>query len=88
MEYVAIMRGEGVPIMTAEIKQFTGMTTLDLDPNQILEEAKGELETVFVVGRDMEGMLYVASNTANVGEMMLLMEQAKAHLLRALQEQN
>jgi len=74
--------------MTAEIKRFTGMTTLDLEPDQVLEEAKGELGTVFIVGRDNEGMLYVAASTSNAGEIMLLMEQAKTHLLKVLQEQH
>lgn len=34
----------------AKVIDFTGITTLDLDPDRILEAAKGELESVVIVG--------------------------------------
>ena len=57
------------------------VTRLDLPPDRILEAAKGQLETVAIFGWDHDGNLYAASNKADGGDLLWLMEKAKALLL-------
>lgn len=71
--------------MTAEIKSFTGNTRLDIEPDGVLESAKGELAQVLVVGWDTGDFLYMASSTSKVGEILLLLELAKEKLLKMYQ---
>ena len=52
-------------------------STYRFDPDEVLEEAKGQLHTtLFILGENAEGELYLAGN-ANSGEMLVLMEKAK-----------
>jgi hypothetical protein len=71
--------------MTAEIKKFTGNTTLDLEPDDVLEAAKGKLEDVMLIGWTPEGDLYLASTTSRTGDMFLLLEMAKSGLIDKIQ---
>lgn len=64
----------------SNVIEFGGITKLDIEPDKVLESAKG-LETVFVVGWDKEGDLYAASSTSNLGELLILIERAKEALL-------
>lgn len=66
--------------MTAKIIPFTGITKLDLDADQVLECAKGELEGVLVIGFRCDGELYAASSYADGGTVLWLMEGVKRKL--------
>ncbi len=59
---------------------FPGETRLDLSVERVLDAAK-ECETVFVLGWDQDGELYVASSTGDVAELMLLYEKWKHSFL-------
>ncbi|RUU80014.1 hypothetical protein [Mesorhizobium sp. M7A.F.Ca.MR.362.00.0.0] len=51
------------------------------DPDQILEEAKGqEFTCLAVLAQTEDGEIWVTGN-ANVGEILVLMERAKQQLL-------
>lgn len=68
--------------MSADILQFGGITYLDLPADTILEKAKGELESVVVIGFDKDGGEYFASSAADGGEVLWHLERAKQALLR------
>lgn len=57
--------------MTAEIFKFNGMTTVDLEPDDVLEAAKGKLQEVLIIGIDENAKIYIASTTGNVSENLL-----------------
>ena len=61
---------------------FTGITTLELDPDRVLEEAKGKLEGCVVIGFDDDGDLYLASSYADGGTLLWLLESCKQKLMR------
>ena len=67
--------------MTAKIIDFTGITSLDLDPERVLAKAQGQLQSVVVIGYDQDGDLYVATSYADGGDMLWALEQAKRKLL-------
>lgn len=52
-----------------------------LSPEDVLDNAKGELESVVVIGRAIDGDHYIASNLGNAAQVLWLMEQCKALLL-------
>ena len=56
-------------------------TTLDLPTDKILEQAKGELDMVVVIGWDVDDNLYVASSDADQSKVLWLLEKAKADIL-------
>lgn len=63
------------------IIQFTGITRLDLDPDQVLENNKGKLKGVVILGYDNEGQEYFASTYADGGDVLWLLERLKLRLL-------
>lgn len=74
--------------MTAEIRYFDGVTTLDIPVDRVLEAAIGQgLEKVLIIGEEEDGKLYVACSTGNVGEVLVLMERAKNRLLKLLEDE-
>lgn len=66
--------------MTDNILFFTGTTALPLDPDRVLDAAKGKLEKVVVIGFEGEN-LYVAASEPGIAEAVLFLELAKDHLL-------
>ena len=66
--------------MTNNVLFFTGATSIPLDPDRVLEAAKGKLERVMVLGFTEEN-LYVASSHTEIAEAVLLLELAKDQLL-------
>ena len=65
---------------------FSGITRLDLDPDIVLEEAKGKLEGFVIAGHDKEGNEYFASTYADGGDVLWLLERMKFRLLRVVEE--
>lgn len=65
----------------SNVIMFDGITTLDRNPDLILEEAKGELDSVLILGWDKDGEQYIGSSIADGGDMLWLMENAKLKLL-------
>ena len=60
---------------------FTGVTTLDLPCDQILEKAIGKLDTVIILGYDKDENEYFASSVSDGAEVLWLMERMKKQLL-------
>jgi hypothetical protein len=68
--------------MTAKIIPFTGITSLDLPPDLILDQAKGKLEGVVILGFLEDGSeTYFASSYADGGTVLWLLEKLKLQLL-------
>jgi hypothetical protein len=57
------------------------VTHVDLDPDEILENAKGEFTAVVVLGLDGEGNSCFLSSVADGGEVIWLLEKCKQYLL-------
>lgn len=67
--------------MAAKVFDFTGITKLDMDPDRILEKAKGKLQGVIVIGFDNEGEFYGATSYADGGNAIWLLELCKKRIL-------
>ncbi len=65
----------------AKVIPFNGITKLDLDPDTILENNKGKLEGVVIMGWDKNGNEYFASSYADGGTVLWLVERLKKALL-------
>jgi hypothetical protein len=66
---------------------FNGITKLDLDPDMVLENSKGKLEGVILIGYDKDGEEYFASTYADGGDVLWLLERMKLRLLNAETEE-
>lgn len=60
---------------------FGGITTLDLDPDLVLENSKGTFEGVVLLGWGKDGEMAFSSTYADGGTVLWLLEQCKARLL-------
>jgi hypothetical protein len=70
--------------MTDNVIPLGNITKLDLPPDRILDAAKEQIgEGVVIVGWDSVGELYFSSSIADGGEVLWLLEKAKAALLVA-----
>lgn len=58
------------------------VTRLDIPVERVLDGAREHLESGLVIGWDKEGQLYIASSLADGGDMLWLLEKAKAELLK------
>ena len=58
-----------------------GITLLDIPEDQILEQSKGKMDGVVLMGWDQDGELYFASSFADGGSVLWLMEKCKEALL-------
>ena len=63
-----------------DVVQFNGDTRLDIEPDLVLEGARGNLQEVLVIGYENDE-LYVAFSSGDIGKNLLLMELAKKLLL-------
>ena len=63
-----------------EVEEFTGTTTLPLDPDRVLSNAMGKLETVVIVGYDHEGREYFSSSISDAAEVTWIMRRAEWRL--------
>ena len=58
-----------------------GVTKLDIPVDQILEGAKGKMDTIVIMGYDKDGIEYFASSAADGGDVLWLLERLKKVLL-------
>ena len=69
----------------SKIIPFTGITTLDQPPDQILKAAVGKLEGVVIMGFTADGdEEYFVSSYADGGTVLWLLERLKKQLLEPL----
>lgn len=67
--------------MTDNVVKFPGATLLDLEPDDILEEAKGKLSKVLILGYTTEDDEFLAASFADGPTAIWLMERLKLQLL-------
>lgn len=70
----------------ADITKFTGISRLDLDPDQVLQAAIGEMDEVIICGFDKDGNQYFASSVADGGQALWHLERAKWALMKKVDE--
>lgn len=70
----------------AEVLQFTGLTKLDINPDQVLERAMGQLEAVVICGFSKDGKQYFASSVADGADALWHLERAKHALMKITDE--
>ena len=66
----------------AQIVRLRNITRLDLDPDQVLQAAIGNLKCAIVIGYDADGDEYFASSMADGADVLWLLERCKLKLLR------
>jgi len=67
--------------------KFPGGTRLDIDPDDVLAGAMGELQQVVVIGRCHNGDDWIASHTCDPAQILLLVERFKFNLLSGAYDQ-
>lgn len=65
----------------ADILSFSGTTRHTINPDDVLEAAKGELKQVLIIGEAHNGDLYAASSTANKESILYALEEFKFKLM-------
>jgi len=70
----------------SNVVKFPGETLLDLNPDDVLEEAKGKLEKVIVIGYTDDGLEYFDSSFADGMIAVWLLERIKMMLLTVVDE--
>lgn len=55
-----------------DVVKLNCLTTLPIEPDEVLEGAKGKLETVLLLGWDQNGELYAAASSGDLREALLL----------------
>lgn len=65
----------------SKVIPLNGITRLDLDPDTVLENCKGECEGVVILGWDKAGEMFFSSTYADGGTVLWLLEQCKTRLL-------
>lgn len=65
-----------------EVVELDVVTTLDIDPDRVLNKAIGELDRVVVVGFTKDGSEYFASSVADGAEVTWMLERAKYKLMK------
>jgi len=66
----------------SDVIAFPGVTKLDTEPDQILEQALGRLESVVICGFDKDGNQYFASSVADGADALWHLERAKYALMK------
>lgn len=67
----------------SKVIPFTGITKLDLDPDMVLENCKGKIEGVVILGWNADGEEFFSSTYADGGTVLWLLERCKKQLLEA-----
>jgi hypothetical protein len=70
----------------AKIIPFGGITKLDLDPDLILENNKGEFEGLVLIGWAKDGSERFISTYGDGGTVLWLLERCKQRLIRNKEE--
>lgn len=68
-----------------DVVAFTGETTLDIDPDRVLEAAIGKLDRVIIMGATKDGEEYLAQSCSDITVAVWDLERAKLVLLRSFE---
>lgn len=66
-----------------DVVQFPGQTCLDVEPDLVIDGAKGKLKEVVVIGFENDGAFYLAASSGDVMKANWLIDLAKNILLNA-----
>lgn len=66
----------------SNVTRFTGITKLDINPDLLLQEAIGKLDSCVIIGYDKEGGEYFASSVADGGDVVWHLERVKHKLMK------
>ena len=66
-----------------DLIEIGGITALDIDPDRLLRNAIGKLDSFVLSGFDKDGKLYTVSSQADGAEALWLIEKFKQALLNA-----
>lgn len=66
----------------SKILPFNGKTIVPLDPDHVLECAKGKIQDLIIIGREPNGEYYFASSFCSISEHLLLLERFKQAILK------
>lgn len=69
-----------------EVIPLNNITRLDIPADTVLENAKGQMEGVVLIGWDNDGDLYFGSTYADGGTVLWLLEKTKQRLLNVNSE--
>lgn len=72
--------------MSDNIIPFRGLTTHDIDPDQVLKEAQGALTEVIVIGKDPEGIHYFASSIGSEIDILRMIKSFEMLLLEQVDD--
>lgn len=64
-----------------EVVDLPVITTLDLDPDRLLQKAISQMQRVLIIGIDKDGEEYFASSVADGGTALWDMERARFKLM-------
>lgn len=70
----------------ADVIKFPGITTLDLNADDVLQDAIGQLDEVVICGFDKDGKQFFASSVANGADALWHLERAKHALMKITDE--
>jgi hypothetical protein len=56
-------------------------TRMEVDPDTVLEGAKGQLTQVLIIGKHVDGFMYAAASTPNKEKLLMALEEFKFQLL-------
>ena len=65
-----------------KIIPFGGITKLDLDVDMVLEQAKGKMDGLVILGYTKDGQEYYASSYADGGTVNWLLDRCKLRLIQ------
>ena len=68
--------------------EFNGITKLDIPADRVLENAKGKLKHVVILGWDEDDNELFACTMADGGDLLWLLERAKFRLMETAKEED
>lgn len=66
----------------SNVVSFRGVTKLDLDPDTVLENTKGQLKQFVIIGYDQDDEFFFSSTMADGGDVVWMLELAKIKLFK------
>lgn len=65
---------------------FSGITKGEIDPDMVIEKAKGQLTEVVILGFDKDGQEYFAASNSDGSNTLWHLERAKHKLMNIVDE--
>lgn len=70
----------------AKVIPLNNLTRLNINPERVLDAAKGEVDRVVILGWAADGEEYFASSIADGADVLWLLERLKKRLLETVDE--